>query len=72
MFTSSANILHQLVKQFGKSFMYIANKIGPRRLPSGIPLIILDLFQQDVPTFTHQQSIDKKQEIHLYNFLVMP
>ena len=52
--------------------MYIANKVGPRILPGGIPLVKLDLFEQNVPTFTHYNRLDKKQEIHLCNLLVMP
>ena len=51
--------------------MYIANKVGPRILPCGIPLVALDLFEQDVPTFTHCNRLDKKQEIHLSNLLAM-
>ena len=52
--------------------MYIANKIGPRILPCGIPLITLDLLEQDVPTFTQCNRLDKKQVMHLCNLLVMP
>ena len=50
--------------------MYIANKVGPRILPCGIPLVTLDLFEQDVPTFPHCNGFDKKLEIHLSNLLV--
>ena len=46
--------------------MYIANKVGPRILPCGIPLVTLDLFEQDIPTFTHCNQLDKKQVIHLW------
>ena len=45
-------------------YIYIAHKVGPRKLPCGIPLVTLDLFEQDVPTFTHCNRLDKKQEIH--------
>ena len=52
--------------------MYIANRVGPRILPCGIPLVTLDLFEHDVPIFTHCYRLDKKQEIHLFNLLAMP
>ena len=52
--------------------MYIANKVGPIILPCGIPLVTLDLFEQDVPTFTHCNRLDKNQEINLSNLLAMP
>ena len=72
IFKSSANILHWLVREFGKSFIYIANKVGPRMLPCGIPLVTLHLFEQEVPTFTHCNRLDKRQEIHVSNLMVMP
>ena len=59
-------------KTVGKSFMYIANKIGPKILPCCILLATLDLFKQDAPTITHCNRLDKKQENHLDNLLVMP
>ena len=40
-------------------------------LPCGIPLVTLHLFEQ-VPTFTHCNRLDKRQEIHLSNLLVIP
>ena len=41
-FVSSANILNdRIFEQFGRSFMYIKNNIGPSKLPCGMPQVIV-------------------------------
>ena len=54
-----------------KSFINLSNKIGPGILPCGIPLISLELSDQDVPNFTLCCLLHKKQATHLGKLPVM-
>ena len=43
-----ANIINIYINIYIYIYIYIANKVGPRIPPCGIPLVTLDLFEQNV------------------------